>query len=220
MPSNNKPSPNINYFAGYGSRNKKLNNFLCLNCPSNLNIKYTYTKEFEEAPDGTKARKLECKRCNAIGWTCEKCDTNFVYKTIKSLKLHNRRNHKKFGLKIGTNASDDVVENAEIMESVTTDGYFPDLQKEENWISFNNNLIHLRKEDRTFTTAMHESKADKYLVAYSQDKGYVDDDKLNNYPTNEVTLMIDITKLSANLKPKENQLLMKIVKGVKAVEQQ
>jgi len=67
---------------------------------------------------------------------------------------------------------------------------------------------------------MHESKADKYLVAYSQDKGYVDDDKLNNYPTNEVTLMIDITKLLANLKPKENQLLMKIVKGIKAVEQQ
>jgi len=127
---------------------------------------------------------------------------------------------KKFGIKIGTNASDDVVENAEIMESVNTDWYFPDLQKEENWISFNNNLIHLRKEDRTFTTAMHESKADKYLVAYSQDKGYVDDDKLNNYPTKEVTLMIDITKLSANLKPKENQLLMKIVKGVKAVEQQ
>ena len=29
--------------------------------------------------------------------------------------------------------------------------------------------------------------------------------------------MIDITKLLANLKPKENQLLMKIVKGIKDV---
>ena len=39
---------------------------------------------------------------------------------------------------------------------------------------------------------------------YLQDKGYVDDNKLSKHTENEVTLMIDIIKLSANLKPKEN----------------
>ena len=62
---------------------------------------------------------------------------------------------------------------------------------------------------------MHDNKASKFLVAYSQDKEHVDNNKLSKYSGKEVTLMIHITKLSASLKPKENQLLIKITKGVK-----
>ena len=69
-------------------------------------------------------------------------------------------------------------------------------------ISFNNNLSYLQKEDRRFTTAIHENNADKYLVAYSQDKGYVDEDKLNKLVDKEVTAILDIAKLASTLKPK------------------
>ena len=34
-----------------------------------------------------------------------------------------------------------------------------------------------KKEDRKFTAALRKNKADKFLVAYSQDKGHVDDEK-------------------------------------------
>ena len=54
------------------------------------------------------------------------------------------------------------------------------------------------------TTAMHESKVGKFLVACSLDKGCMDNDMLDNYPDNEVTFIIGVTKLLANLKPKEN----------------
>ena len=107
--------------------------------------------------------------------------------------LNNRRNN-----------NDDAELNAEIIDSVTDNGYFTDLQKEENQISFNNNLNYLRIEDREFTIALYRNKASKFLVAYSQDKGCIDDDKLNKYQDKEDTLMINITKLSASLKPKEN----------------
>ena len=38
---------------------------------------------------------------------------------------------------------------------------------------------------------------------------------MNKYDDQEVTLLLDITKLLSNLKPKDNQLFMKIVKGIK-----
>ena len=84
-------------------------------------------------------------------------------------------------------------------------------------ISLSNNLHYLKKEDRKFTTAIHLNKANKYLVAYSQDKEHINQDKLNKYAENKVTLLLDITKLSSYLKPKENQILMKITKSIKGV---
>ena len=145
MATNNKPSPNVKYFAGYVSKRNKLNNLECPNCPAMLNIKYTCTKEYEEAPDGAKARKVQCKRCKTIGWICETCGTNFVCNTMKSLKLHNGRNHKKGNVNMCAKAEENLIRNDENVESVTTDEYFLDLHEEENWISFNNNLIHLKK---------------------------------------------------------------------------
>ena len=136
------------------------------------------------------------------------------------MKLYNYRNHKIVLLNNRRNNNDDVELNTKIINSVTTNGYLTDLEKEENWISFNSNLNHLRIEDRKFTTAVHENKASKFIVAYSKDKGYMDNDRLNKYLDKEVTLIIDTTKLFASLKPKENQILIEIIKSVKEITEQ
>ena len=97
--------------------------------------------------------------------------------SLKSLKLHNRRSHKIVTLPKNTTIANDTTLNDRNIDSIANDGYFLDLQKEENQIAFHNNLNYLEKEDRKFITALCKNKADKFLVAYSQDKGHVDDEK-------------------------------------------
>jgi len=219
MHPNKKPSPNINVFSWYGSQKKKSKDLNCPHCPSHLNIKYTYTNEYTEATDGTKSRKISCARCKSDGWICESCESNYVYNNMVSVRRHNRRYHYKVVEKTNIESEDEMSTNEGTIDKIANDGFFHNLDEEENWISFNNNLSHLPKEDRRFTTAIHENNADKYLVAYSQDKGHVDEDKLNTLADKEVTVMLDITKLASTLKPKENQLFMKIVKGIKEIEE-
>ena len=215
--SADKPSPNLDFFREFGSNTKSLPQLICPSCPVHLNIMYTYTEEYEEAIDGSKSRQLKCMRCHKTAWICEQCNNNFLFHSLKSLKLHNRRYHKNTTLSSTQMSKSDVDFEIENADTYAEDGYFNNIQNDENWISFSNNLHHLNLEERSFTTAIHENNADKYLVANSQDKGHVDSDKMNKFDDQEVALLLDITKLSSNLKPKDNELLMKIVKGMKDV---
>ena len=98
---------------------------------------------------------------------CKKCDPNYAHESLKLLKLYNRRSQKMVALnKISTNANNVTLDVANI-DSIANDRYFPDLQKEKNWIAFNNNLNYLKKEVRKFTAALCKNIADKFLVAYS-----------------------------------------------------
>ena len=66
-------------------------------------------------------------------------------------------------------------------DSVTNDSYFTNLEKEDTFILFASNLQYARNKDRKFTTAIHKKNTNKYLVTNLQDKGHVDEEKLNNY---------------------------------------
>ena len=78
----------------------------------------------------------------------QKCDSNYVHESLKSLKLHQRRTHKIIALNKISSIVNDTTLNDENIDSVSNDRCFPDLQKEENWIAFNKNLNYLKKEDR------------------------------------------------------------------------
>ena len=60
----------------------------------------------------------------------------------------------------------------------------------------------MKTEDKSFTTAIHKSKVSKCLVVNSQDKIYVDRDKLNKCASKGVIFLINMTILPSNLKSK------------------
>ena len=123
---------------------------------------------------------------------------------MKSLKLHNQRRHKKVA-NCNVEGNKGTVElSIDNAGTFANDRHFAGLTNEKNWISFSNNLCYFKIEDRSVTTVIHKSKADKHLVANSQDKECVDKNKLNKCADEEVTLLLNITKLSSNLKPKDN----------------
>ena len=67
-------------------------------------------------------------------------------KSIKLLKLHNRKMYKNAMNNNSKWKQDDIVLNIDNIDSITNNGYFPNLQNEENWISFSNNLYYLKKK--------------------------------------------------------------------------
>ena len=77
---------------------------------------------------------------------CKKCDINYAYESPKSLKLHNRRSHKIIVLNKINTITNDTMLNTENIDNATNDRYFLDLQKEEKWIAFYNNLNYLKKK--------------------------------------------------------------------------
>ena len=211
---NTKPSPNLKLGLS-ALRKKKITYFTCPNCPLHLNIKYHPTKEHIEALDGTKVKQLQCYRCNKIVWKCDSCNGNHTCDTINSVKLHNRRHHNKKSNDQNTTECTYVIIDNMTMEDIVTDGFFRELGNEADWMAFANNLRTVDQEHRRLITVIHEGNTDKYLVANSQDKGHVDEDKMNKHDNNEVALHLDITTLASNLKPQENELLMKIIKNTK-----
>ena len=100
-------------------------------------------------------------------WTCEHCVLNYVCESLKSLKLHSRRSHKIVALHKNATIANDATLNNRNVDSIADNRYFLDLQKEEKWIAFHNNLNYLKKEDRKFIIAPHKNKANKFLVAHS-----------------------------------------------------
>ena len=81
MHLNKNPSPHIDLFRLFGTNTNELQNLKCSSYPVHLNVKHTYANEYEEATDGLKSRKLKCKRCNKVSWTCEKCKNNKVHES-------------------------------------------------------------------------------------------------------------------------------------------
>ena len=67
---------------------------------------------------------------------------------MKSLKLQHRRTRMNELINNSKHKQDDIVLDIDDMNGVANDGCFPDLQNEENWISFSNNLHCLKIEDR------------------------------------------------------------------------
>ena len=160
-----KSLPGINFFCSFENKTKKLPHFTCLLCQLHLNIKCAHAKEYEEAINRLKLRKVKCKGYNKNAWIYKKCKNNKVYESKQSLMRHNWQRHRK-------TATSNIEGNKGAVELKITNtfdfannGCFTNLRNEETWILFSNNLHHLKLEDRKFTTTIHEKNADKYLVA-------------------------------------------------------
>ena len=132
-----------------------------------------------------------------------------MHKSVKSLKLHNWRFHYAW---LNSNKNNENIAELEIenIDSATNNGYFANEKMTRHWYP-----LLVKNKDRKFTTAIHENNADEYLVFNLQDKDHADKEKLYAHNQGEVTLMIGIAKLAANLKPNNNIFLMKIAKGIK-----
>ena len=82
---------------------------------------------------------------------------------------------------------------------------------------FVSNLLATKEEDRKFITSIYKKQADEYLVANLQDKWHAGKDNLSEFNKNDTALQINATKLTSNLKPIENKVLMKAIRNMKEV---
>ena len=78
-----------------------------------------------------------------------------------------------------------------------------------------NNTRIVNSLQRNFIQYTHEGTTDRYLVTRSQDKSYLDRERINSIVTNNVSVQLNITVLLYQLLPVQENLLGTMLKQVK-----
>ena len=116
-------------------RKRKNQTITCPHCPVYLNAKHNHTPEYVEAIDGTKVRKLECRRCNKISWKCESCVSDHTHEERAGAIRHTRRHHQIISNdKQNDAATNEVIIDDLPMDEIENDGYFGGLGNEADWM--------------------------------------------------------------------------------------
>ena len=95
------------------------------------------------------------------------------------------------------------------------DNYFDNLASEIDALNF---IEDVQREDasiRGFMRCSHDKLVDKFLVAKSQDKGFMQSDRMNVLDKNNVSMQINIASLCCELRPSQRSLFITILKQVK-----
>ena len=210
--SNKKPKPNINKIIKAARRNNKKLCLYCPICPYEKNGNVQRTQEFLEGEDGSQLCKFFCKRCGFSGWRCDGGNNKVIYNDIDSAKRHKRRFHN-LKRKPREDASEENVANDD--EPYKYDNYFDNLENDIDAINFIDNVQREDVSMRGYIQYAHDQLVNKFLVAKSQDKGCLNNDRVNTLDEKEVAMQINIASFCYELRPAQRDLLLTILRQVK-----
>ena len=101
---------------------------------------------------------------------------------------------------------------AYLVADLEKNSYFNNIFNEKGWFLFTSDLRAVDAFHKTFIKPIHDGNADRRSVAKSQDKGNLDEEKINKIEANDVSLQLDVTTLTYQMKPSLQQLFCKTMK--------